>query len=298
MKTIRITPFVTGAVVALSFTYASLAGDSAASAASSGPDHNPAQEERMVKADLVSVDPANHTLMVKKWFRTRDFNTGSDCKVTLEDKPDASLADLRPGEQVDILYQDVNGVRIAQDIAQHDFSYMGHVAAINPADRSLTLHQGIMTRQLTIAPDCAVILNNNKNGDLADVQIGDPVRVVYQEQKGSPMAVRIEQAGDNFAGTIQAIDATSQSIKLKDYAGEKTFALADGCPIVVNGRLNGSLSDLRIGDRVSVSYENADGVFVANRVSPINNALTAAPAAPATGRTTAANEPPPTSYGY
>jgi hypothetical protein len=77
----------------------------------------------------------------------------------------------------------------------------------------------------------------------------------------------------------------------------KKFNLADDCPIVVNGKLNGSWSDLRIGDRVSLNYDNEDGVLVANRVSPMTGTVSAAPAAPAPSQTAkAGNQPPP--YGY
>jgi hypothetical protein len=47
---------------------------------------------------------------------------------------------------------------------------------------------------------------------------------------------------------------------------EKKFKLADECQIVVEGKSDAGLGGLRIGDQVAFSYEDADGVLVANRI--------------------------------
>jgi hypothetical protein len=52
---------------------------------------------------------------------------------------------------------------------------------------------------------------------------------------------------------------------------EKKFNLADGCRIVVANKPDASLRDLRIGDKVEFSYEDADGVLVANRIGRDTN---------------------------
>jgi Cu/Ag efflux protein CusF len=258
---------------------------------------NVAQKEKSFKGNVVSVDAPEGTLSVKSFFFTRNFHTASDCTVSLQDKPVASLAQLRPGQKVDIRYDGNNGVLIARQITQHDLIYTGHITAIDPVARTLTLKSGMTTRNLAIAPDCAVILKDDKSAALSSLQIGDAVQVSYEPAKGSPMASRINQKSEMFVGTIEAVDATTRSIKAKDMLSEKKFNLADDCPIVINGKLNGSLSDLRIGDRVSFSYNDEDGVLVANRVSPMAGTVAAAPLAPAPSQTAKAGNQTP-HYGY
>jgi Cu/Ag efflux protein CusF len=258
---------------------------------------NAAQKEKSFNGSVTAVDAPDKTISVKGFFFTRHFTTAADCKVSLEDKAVASLAELRPGERVAVRYQNAHGVLIARDIVQHDLIYTGHITAIDPAARTLTLKEGVITHNLAIAPDCAVVLKDDKWAALSSLQVGDAVQVTYEPVKGLRMARRIEQKSEMFVGTIEAVDATTRSVKAKDLLSEKKFNLADDCPIVIHGKLNGSLRDLRIGDRVSLNYDNEDGVLVASRISPMTGTVAAAPAAPVPSQTARiANQPP--HYGY
>ena len=163
----------------------------------------------------------DRTFSVKGLFFTRNFNTATDCKVSLQDKPVASLAELRPGQKVDVRYDENNGVLIARQIAQHDLIYTGHITAIDPAARTLTLKEGVTTHNLAVAPDCAVVMKDDKWAALSSLQVGDAVQVIYEPVKGLHMASRIEQKSEMFVGTIEAVDATTRSVKAKDFAIRK-----------------------------------------------------------------------------
>ena len=97
------------------------------------------------------------------------------------------------------------------------------------------------------------------------------VKVVYEPSNGSLAAQRIEQRDDRFVGTIRAIDAGTRTIKAKNMFTEKKFSLANGCRIVVQGSPDAKLSDLRIGEAIAVSFENVDGVLVADRIGHDND---------------------------
>jgi Cu/Ag efflux protein CusF len=258
-----------------------------------------AQNERSFNGNVIAINAADITISVKGVFFTRNFNTAADCKVSLDDKAVASLAELRPGQKVAIRYESADGVLIAKNIAQHDMAYTGHIAAIDPVARKLALKEGIMTRDLAIAPDCAVVLKGDQSGTCAALQVGDTVHVIYEPANGSPVARRIEQKSDSFVGTLQAVDATTRSVKVRGGIAERKFNLADSCPIVINGKLNGGLSDLRIGERVSLSYDNKDGVLIANRLSPMTGTIGMESAAPASSQTAQAGNQQPYNYnGY
>jgi hypothetical protein len=285
MKTMRTYTVARAAVALIGLAWAnpSLGDDSG----------NAAQKEKSFKGNVAAVDAQDRTFSVKGLFFTRNFNMASDCKVSLQDKSVASLVELRPGQKVDIRYDENNGVRIARQIAQHDLIHTGHITAIDPAARTLTLKEGVTTHNFAVAPDCAVVLKDDKWAALSSLQVGDAVHVIYEPVKGLQMASRIEQKSEMFVGTIEAVDAITRSVKAKDFLSEKKFNLADDCPIVIHGKLNGSLSDLRIGDRASISYDNQDGVLVANRVRPMTGTLAAAPAAPPPSQTAKAGNQPP-----
>jgi len=243
-----------------------------------------AQRNKIFKGSVTAVNTGDKTISVRGFLFPRHFDMASDCRVSLQDKAVASLADLRPGQQVDIRYEDDNGVLIAKGIAQHDLGMTGHIAAIDPATGTLLVRHGLMTREFTLAPNCALVIKDNKMPRLNNLQIGDAVYVVYEPANGAKVARRIVENSSTFMGTIAAIDPASRIVKVTDGHGEKMFSLADNCPIVINDKLGASLSSLQVGERVELKYDNADGVLVANRVSPLP---AAAPAAPAPAQTAA-----------
>jgi hypothetical protein len=99
---------------------------------------------------------------------------------------------------------------------------------------------------------------------LNDLKVGQTVNVIYDSSNGKRTAQRIEQERPTYVGTVRAIDCDTRTVRAKRMLSEKTFRLADGCRIVINGHADGSLSDLRIGDRITLTYENANGVLVAS----------------------------------
>ncbi len=226
----------------------------------------PVQKDKIFKGSVVTVDPKEKTVSAKAFWGTRIFNVGNNCTVSLEDQPTASLADLQPGEKVEISYQSAHGVPVADRIAQHNLVFTGYIFAIDPAKRTLTVKHGVYTRNFALADDCTVVIKDDNTKTLDELKVGHTVNVVYKSLNDSMVARRIEQKSPTFVGTIKAIDAETRTVKAKDLLAEKTFHLADGCQIVVGGKPGGSLSDLRIGARFAFTYEDTDGVLVANRI--------------------------------
>jgi Cu/Ag efflux protein CusF len=273
MKTMRIITAATAATAFLGLASSSPASGTPATAQSQ------AQCEKVFKGNVTSVDVPDHILSVRSFLFRRNFNTGSDCRVSLQDKANAALGDLRPGQEVSIRYQDENGVLIARNIAQHDLVYSGHITAINPQQGTLLVRHGVVTREFVMPSNPTVVLQDNKAASLNNLQLGDAVNVIYERANGSHVVSRIEQNSSTYAGTIAAIDTATRTLKARDGRGdEKQFSLADHCAIVINGKLNDSMNTLQIGQQATINYNNVDGVLVANRVSPISGATAAAPA--------------------
>ena len=62
-----------------------------------------AQPPEHFTGTVVSVHPQNHVLKVKSWFFfKKTFNLGSNCTFDLWKKSDATAADVRPGEKVEV----------------------------------------------------------------------------------------------------------------------------------------------------------------------------------------------------
>lgn len=225
-----------------------------------------AEKPSSYNGSIVAVDPQEKTVTVRGGLTTRTFNAGDNCQVVLEDKPRASLADLAACQKVEVRYRKVQGVPIAQEVIQKNRTFKGHITALDPAKRTISVKHGLFTRGFALANGSTVIVKNDKAGSLENLRIGDTVTVIYQLDNDPLIAQRVEQKNPTFTGTIRAIDARTRTVTARSLMGEKKFHLANGCKIVVNGKTDAGLSDLRIGDRMSVSYEDADGVLVANRI--------------------------------
>jgi len=231
-----------------------------------GDESAPVQKDKIFRGIVTAVDQREKTVSVKSFWGTKIFNVADSCTVSLEDQPAAPLAELHPGQKVEISYENARGVPVAERIAQHNMVFTGYINAIDPAKRTLTVKHGVFTRNFAITEDCAVFVKNDKARTLDDLKVGHTINVIYESVNDSLLARRIEQKSPTFVGIIKAIDAETRTVKAKDLLAEKTFHLADGCQIVIGGKRGGSLSDLRIGDRFAFTYEDIDGVLVANRI--------------------------------
>jgi len=217
---------------------------------------------------VAAVDPNEHVLSVKGWLLRKSFNLGGGCAYTMLDKPAATAADLRPGEKVEVSYQNVHGVLIASRVEQQPMQYEGMVKAVDSEKHTLTLRRSPGEKKLQIPDDCKIVLRDQKTGTVADIRAGDHITVTYETPDGKTVARQIAQTSQEFAGTLTAIDLGEKTLKAKSFFDTKKFNVANNCAIVINGKPNGQLSDLRPDARLVFSYDEISGVNVVNRIAP------------------------------
>ena len=227
-----------------------------------------ARPERTCTGTIVSVDPKEHTLETKWFLFSRSFNLGDNCTYVLLDKNPGAAGDLRPGEKVTVSFQDAHGVLIADRVVQEPMRFEGMVAAIDPATHTLTLHHPGVDKHLQIADGCKIVLRGDKPGTLADIQPGDHVTVTYETPDGKPTAREIAQTSLEYTGTLTAIDLGEKTLKAKSPFSSKKFNVADNCAIVINGRTDGQLSDLKPDEKLVFNYDEINGINVVNRIAP------------------------------
>jgi hypothetical protein len=228
----------------------------------------PDRPERNYTGTISSVDLKEHTLETKGFVSGKKFNLGVACNYVLLDNNAAAANDLRPGEKVTVSYQNVDGVLVADRIEQQPVRYEGMVKAIDPAAHTLTLHVRGMDKTFQIADDCGVMLRNEKSGALGDIQTGNHVTVTYETPDGRPTARQIAQTSIEFTGTLTAIDLGERTLKARAVFDTKKFNVADNCAIVINGKPDGQLGDLKPNDKLVISYDEINGVNVVNRIAP------------------------------
>lgn len=74
----------------------------------------------------------------------------------------------------------------------------------------------------------------------------------------------------SYSGNLVSIDAANGVIKVQKYLFHKSFVLGHDCALTLGDQSSASLGDFRPGQKVSVSYVDAHGVLVADRVAQEN----------------------------
>jgi Cu/Ag efflux protein CusF len=225
-----------------------------------------AKPEKTYTGTVNAVDLNGRTLDVKGFILSKQFNLGDHCAYALWNQPAGAINDLRPGEKVTVAYQDAHGVLVADSVKQVPMTCRGMVKSIDPAMHSMTLRAGPVDRKIQIPDDCVVALHGGKTGTLADVAVGDHVTVTYETPNDRMTARQIAQTSDLFTGLVTGVDLTEQTVKAKAPFGSKEFHLADNCAIVVNGKTDGKLSGLKLGERLTFNYDDVNGVNIVNRI--------------------------------
>lgn len=224
-----------------------------------------APHEKSLKGMVVSLNQNDRTVRVKGLLRTRLMNIANDCQVSLEGQP-ATPADLRPGQKVDIRYENARGVLVAHRIAQMNQTFEGYIRSIDPGSHKITVRHRMLDKDFRIADDCRVMLGDEKSGALGDLKVGHRVVLVYETPETGALMRQVTLDGKTFNGTLTAIDVNERTLKARTLLGSKKFSLARDCRIVIDGRTDSALRDLRIGDPVVLNYEDVNGVLVASRV--------------------------------
>lgn len=217
---------------------------------------------------VIAVDAKEHALTVKGWLRSKQFHLGQDCKFALLDKAEGMAGDVRPGQRVEVAYIKAHGVLVANRINQQPMRFEGTVKAIDSQRHILTLHRRALDKDFVFGDACQIVLRNNRPGTWSDVQLGHRVTVLYEVPDNIATAREIAQTGATFEGALTAIDTTERTLKARSAFGTRKFILANDCRILLNGKTDGQLRQLKPGDRLRFSYEEINGVNVATRIAP------------------------------
>lgn len=266
MKTTRTNMWlaVCTAVLTAGTTFHAVADEPAPGAAAN-------KSEKSYTGTVTSVDPKEHVLNVKGWtMLTKTFNAGGTCFISQLGKGNATANDLRAGEKVSVSYQDIHGVLIASRVEQEPMRFEGMITRISNDGQTLTLHRTALDKNVQFPADCKIVLHDGRNGTPADIQVGYHVMVTYETPGGTPTAREIAQTSIPFTGTLTAIDLNDNTVKAKAAFDAKKFILADNCVVVINGRADGKLADLKPNDKLLFSYDEINGVNVVNRIGPAN----------------------------
>ncbi|MCD6051805.1 MAG: hypothetical protein K0Q55_3214 [Verrucomicrobia bacterium] len=214
---------------------------------------------------ITIVDAAERTVKVDKFLLNKTFNLAADCSFAVGlDKP-ATLDQLKPSMEVVVRYEESDGVFIATRISQRWYTQVGYVKTATPANHEIVLDRVGTARKFKVNDSTRLTIHNDK-ARLSDYKTGQKVTITYTKQDDLWLAHKVEDTSERFVGTVEAIDAEANTMKVKNLLTTKKFNLGDGCKIVFNNDTSGKLRNVRLGEKVTVNYEDMKGVLVAGRI--------------------------------
>ena len=230
------------------------------------------QADKSFKGMSLRSDTGENAVWAKSFWGQKRFNIADDCKIndlnpSTGEKSSWSLKNLRPGQELEIHYINAHGVLVAHEITRLQMAVTGTVTALDTGGHTLVVHRSGNNKKFVFNDECSIVLRDGKSGALHDVQPGHRVTVIYESPDGVDIARRIAQTSSTFSGALTAIDLNDRTVKAKSFLDTKQFNLADDCAIVINGKLDGKLSELRLGDKLNLSYDDLNGVKVVSRIA-------------------------------
>lgn len=70
-----------------------------------------------------------------------------------------------------------------------------------------------------------------------------------------------------YTGMVKSVDALNRAVTVKRFGGSKRFNLGDSCVFALVDKKAASLEGVRAGQKVTLSYQDANGVLVADRLT-------------------------------
>jgi hypothetical protein len=151
-------------------------------------------------------------------------------------------------------------------------TWEGTVSMVNTEYNTIKAEHWGMTQTFHLGNNCAIAAVDKKEATLSDLRPGEKVKIRYQNVEGVRVADRIVEKALHYDGTVQAVDpkagtATMEEAPLyKPFRAPEKFRIASDCKLTLANGSDGTVADLRPGDRITVIYELPGGSPVAYRI--------------------------------
>jgi len=152
-------------------------------------EQQPLRYDGTVKA----IDPESRALTLHHAAMNKTFVIADDCAVLLRGNKSGTLAAVKPGHRVSVIYETPNGTRMAREISQTCATFVGKLTAIDLSARTLKAKHVFGTKKFNLAEDCSIMLTDRPEAQLRDLRMGDSLAFNYDVVNGVNVVNRIVQ---------------------------------------------------------------------------------------------------------
>jgi predicted RNA-binding protein len=149
-----------------------------------------------------------------------------------------------------------------------DKDYTGTVIAVDPKEHVLSVKGWVFSKKsFNLGEKCAYTLLEKSTAEAADLHPGQRVVVNYQDVHGVLIADSVTQEPMRMEGMVKSIDADKHQLVLGRSGSDKHLQIIDDCRIALRNNKTGALSDIKVGDHVTVTYEAPGDQLVARQIA-------------------------------
>lgn len=152
--------------------------------------------------------------------------------------------------------------------APNEKNYTGLVTSIDSQEHALAVKGWLFSKKsFNLGDTCAYQLLDKNPATATDLRVGQKVTVTYQDAHGVLIADRVTQDPMRYEGMVKSMDADKHTLTLQRSGTDKTLHIADNCQIMLRNDKTGSLSDIKTGDHVTVTYEKPGDTLTAREIA-------------------------------
>lgn len=221
------------------------------------------EDENIIKqyrGKVEAIDNDYEWIEIEIGSRDRKFDIINKTKVVFEDDIEGDIEDIKIGDKV---YAKVNEdnevVYIKVDRELHD-EYKGEVEDIDDDYDWIEIKIGSRDRRFEITNKTEVVFEDDVEGDIEDVKVGDEVKVKANEDKEAVYIEVDRELCDEYKGEIEDIDDDYDWIEIQIGSRDKRFDMTDETKVVFEDDVEGDIEDVKVGDEVKVRINEDDEV--------------------------------------
>lgn len=152
------------------------------------------QDRLFYTGEVSAMDTQNHVLTVRHGAESKTFDIADKCGVTLNAKSSGTLADIKPGSHVTVIYEKPAGHWVARWIEQPSQQFTGTLDTVDLANRTISAGKPLLgDKKFHIGDDCTVVINGKVAGasHLKDLRPGVNCELSYETVDGINIVNRI-----------------------------------------------------------------------------------------------------------
>jgi len=143
-------------------------------------------------------------------------------------------------------------------------SYSGNLVSVDPANKVIKVQKYLFHKSFVLGDNCAFALGDKSSASLGDFRPGQQVNVSYVDAHGVLVADRVAQEEMLFYGQVREMN--TGTITVRNVGGTKTFAIPANCNVLLQRNARGRLTDVKLGDQVTIVYEVPSGQLMARKI--------------------------------